>query len=215
MYVQIVTPLTLYLHPKLVFGELQLWRLVTNCLYLGNPDFRLFLRLYGIVECCKMLEEKSFRGRSADFFYMMLFGVMVLTGIVLGGRIVPSVSASFAGIYYLSDSLVIMMVYLWSKYNPSIPIGFILFTCTSAYLPWVLLGISIFVGASPLVELLGIVAGHAYYFLEDIYPRMTGRRPLKTPAFIKAWFADDEFMRPATHVRLAPPAPQDELIRDE
>ena len=31
-------------------------------------------------------------------------------------------------------------------------------------------------------------AGHAYYFLEDVYPRMTGRRPLKTPGFVKAMF---------------------------
>lgn len=37
----------------------------------------------------------------------------------------------------------------------------------------------------------GMIAGHVYYFLEDVYPRMTGRRPLKTPSFIKALFADD------------------------
>jgi Derlin-2/3 len=36
-----------------------------------------------------------------------------------------------------------------------------------------------------------MIAGHVYYFLEDVYPRMTGRRPLKTPSFIKALFADD------------------------
>jgi Derlin-2/3 len=36
-----------------------------------------------------------------------------------------------------------------------------------------------------------MIAGHLYYFLEDVYPRMTGRRPLKTPPFIKALFADD------------------------
>ena len=37
----------------------------------------------------------------------------------------------------------------------------------------------------------GMIAGHVYYFLEDVYPRMTGRRPLRTPSFIKALFADD------------------------
>lgn len=39
--------------------------------------------------------------------------------------------------------------------------------------------------------------GHAYYFLEDVYPRMTGRRPLKTPSFIQAMFLVDEPIRPA------------------
>ena len=43
-------------------------------------------------------------------------------------------------------------------------------------------------GSSPVVDLLGMGAGHAYYFLEDVYPRMTGRRPLKTPSVIKALF---------------------------
>ncbi len=33
-------------------------------------------------------------------------------------------------------------------------------------------------------------AGHCYYFLEDVYPRMTGRRPLKTPGVIKALFPE-------------------------
>ena len=37
-------------------------------------------------------------------------------------------------------------------------------------------------------------AGHAYYFLEDVYPRMSGRRPLKTPSLITAMFP-----RPDTH----------------
>ncbi len=39
-------------------------------------------------------------------------------------------------------------------------------------------------------------AGHAYYFLEDVYPRMTGRRVLKTPGFIKALFPTDEAIPP-------------------
>jgi hypothetical protein len=47
---------------------------------------------------------------------------------------------------------------------------------------------------------LFVVAGHAYYFLEDVYPRMTGRRPLKTPGFIQAMFPVDEPIRPAADV---------------
>jgi Derlin-2/3 len=60
----------------------------------------------------------------------------------------------------------------------------------------------------------GMIAGHAYYFLEDVYPRMTGRRPLKTPSLIKALFADDPVVvaRPA-NVRFAAPQPE-ELHQD-
>lgn len=35
-------------------------------------------------------------------------------------------------------------------------------------------------------------AGHAYYFLEDVYPSMTNRRVLKTPGFIRALFPADD-----------------------
>ena len=35
-----------------------------------------------------------------------------------------------------------------------------------------LLGFSTMLGSSPLVDALGLGAGHAYYFLEDVYPRM-------------------------------------------
>ena len=58
-----------------------------------------------------------------------------------------------------------------------------------------------------------MIAGHAYYFLEEVYPRMTNRRPLKTPSFIKALFADEPVVvaaRPA-NVRFAPPAADDVL----
>jgi len=59
-----------------------------------------------------------------------------------------------------------------------------------------------------------MIAGHSYYYLEDVYPRMTGRRPLKTPAFIKSLFADDNVVvTQQANARFAPPPPQD-LHRD-
>jgi hypothetical protein len=39
-------------------------------------------------------------------------------------------------------------------------------------------------GGSPLAELCGIVAGHFYFFFEDIIPRTKGYRLLQTPSFM-------------------------------
>jgi len=53
--------------------------------------------------------------------------------------------------------------------------------------------------------------GHAYYFLEDVYPRMAhGRRPLKTPGFVKALFPADQIQssRPTAAPAAAPAAAQ-------
>ncbi|XP_023155825.1 derlin-2.1 isoform X1 [Zea mays] len=171
---EIISPYHLYLNPKLVVQHYEIWRLVTNFLYFRKMDLDFLFHMFFLARYCKLLEENSFRGRTADFFYMLLFGATVLTSIVLIGGMIPYISETFARILFLSNSLTFMMVYVWSKHNPFIHMSFLgLFTFTAAYLPW------------------GMIAGHVYYFLEDVYPRMTGRRPLKTPSFIKALFADD------------------------
>lgn len=59
-----------------------------------------------------------------------------------------------------------------------------LFTFTAPYLPWVILGFGVLLGQSPIYDLLGVVVGHLYYFLEDVYPEVSGRKLLKTPAFM-------------------------------
>ena len=57
------------------------------------------------------------------------------------------------------------------------------------YLPWVLMVFSFLLGKSITVELLGMVVGHFYYFLEDVSPNKSGGiRILKTPRFLSAIF---------------------------
>lgn len=74
------------------------------------PDLDFLFHMFFLARYCKLLEENSFRGRTADFFYMLLFGATVLTGIVLLGGMIPYVSESFAKIIFLSNSLTFMMV---------------------------------------------------------------------------------------------------------
>ncbi|XP_076923031.1 derlin-2.2-like [Bidens hawaiensis] len=202
---EIISPKHLYLNPMLVVEKYQIWRLVTNFLYFRKMDLNFLFHMFFLSRYCKLLEENSFRGRTADFFYMLLFGATVLTTSVIVGGMIPYLSESFANIFFLSNSLTFMMVYVWCKQNPLIHMSFLgIFTFTAGYLPWVLLGFSVLVGASVWVDFLGMIAGHAYYFLEDVYPKMTGRRPLKTPSFIQALFADEPVVvaRPA-EVRFA------------
>ncbi|XP_020245125.1 derlin-2.2-like [Asparagus officinalis] len=106
-------------------------------------DLDFLFHMFFLARYCKLLEENSFRGWTADFFYMLLFGATTLTGIVLLGGMIPFVSEKFAGIVFLSNSLTFMMVYVWSKHNPFIHMSFlVLFTFTATYLPW-LLGFSL------------------------------------------------------------------------
>ena len=74
------------------------------------PDLDFMFHMFFLARYCKLLEENSFRGRTADFFYMLLFGATVLTSIVIVGGNIPYLSESFAKIIFLSNSLTFMMV---------------------------------------------------------------------------------------------------------
>ena len=61
------------------------------------------------------------------------------------------------------------MVYVWGRRNQYVNMSFLgLFSFTAPYLPWVLLIFSVMLGSSPVVDLLGMAAGHVYYFFEDV-----------------------------------------------
>lgn len=74
------------------------------------PDLDFLFHMFFLARYCKLLEETSFRGRTADFFFMLLFGGSLLTGIVLLGGMFQMVSVSLAKIIFLSSSLTFMMV---------------------------------------------------------------------------------------------------------
>uniref|UniRef100_K3WLS1 Derlin n=1 Tax=Globisporangium ultimum (strain ATCC 200006 / CBS 805.95 / DAOM BR144) TaxID=431595 RepID=K3WLS1_GLOUD len=172
----LVSPFSLYFNFNLIFFKGQVWRLLTNFLFFGlfSIDFLFHI----------LLEEGSFRGRTADFLYMLLLGATVM--ILL---------APFVNIHFLGSPLTFMMVYLWGRRNEHVRMSFLgLFPFTAPYLPWVLLSFSILLGNSATTDLIGIVVGHIYYFLEDVYPTIASirgwktQRPLATPRILKYLF---------------------------
>lgn len=93
---------------------------------------------------------------------------------------------------FLGPSLTFMVVYVWARRNQFVRLSlFGLFTFTAPYLPWVLVGLDMLLGASPVKDLLGIFAGHIYYFFEDVYPRMNnGFKLLATPSLLVHIFGE-------------------------
>jgi len=43
-------------------------------------------------------------------------------------------------------------------------------------------------GGLPISELCGIVVGHLYFFLADVYPAQGGPRLISTPQLLREWF---------------------------
>ena len=63
----------------ILISFLQLWRLVTNFMYFGTIGFHFLFNMIFTYRYCRMLEEGSFRGRTADFLFMFIFGGTVMT----------------------------------------------------------------------------------------------------------------------------------------
>lgn len=159
----------------LITKNYQIWRVVTTFLFFGPIGFNFLFNMIFTYRYCRMLEEGSFRGRTADFVLMMMFGAACML-----------VSTLFCSLPFLGQAFTIMIVYVWARRNPFIRMNFFGFTFHAPYLPWVLLGFSFLLGNSVLVDLLGIAVGHTYFFLEDVFPQRSGGvRILKTPQFLK------------------------------
>eukprot|EP00887_Chlorella_sp_A99_P005582 scaffold1.g5582.t1 len=185
---EVITPFHIYFNSRLILQKREFWRVLTNFFYFGNLGLDFFFHMFFLVRYSKSLEEGSFRNRTADFLWMLLFGAGLLVAV-----------APFVNIQFLGSSLSFMMVYVWGRRHQYVNLSFLgIFTFTAPYLPWVLLGFSTMLGSSPLVDALGMAAGHAYYFLEDVYPRMVlGRRPLRTPAIVCALFPQQQAIHAA------------------
>lgn len=191
VHLEIVTPFQLYFNPILILRHYQLWRLGTTFLFFGTFGFNFLFNMIFTYRYCRMLEEGSFRGRSADFIMMFLFGGVVMI-----------VFAFFVNLLFLGQAFTIMLVYVWSRRNPFIRMNFFgILNFQAPYLPWVLLGFSVLIGNTIWVDLMGIVVGHIYYFLEDVFPdQINGFHLLKTPQFLKNIF--DEPMEDADYTAL-------------
>nr|CAG4645778.1 EOG090X0CFQ [Lynceus sp. MCZ IZ 141354] len=177
----IVTPFQLYFNPILIIERWQLWRLVTPFLFFGTFGFNFMFNMIFTYRYCRMLEERSFRGRTADFVYMFIVGGLATI-----------VCAFFGNLLFLGHSFTTMLVYVWARRNPFIRMNFFgIMPFRAPYLPWVLLCFSLVLGNNVSVDLLGIAIGHLYFYLEDVFPNQrNGRRLLKTPRILKQLFDD-------------------------
>jgi Derlin-2/3 len=112
---------------------------------------------------------------------MLLFGIFNI-----------SLVASYVDVHFLGSALTFMMTYVWGRRNEDVRMSFLGFlTFHAPYLPWVMLGLSVLIGNSITMDLIGICVGHAYYFLEFVYPVMADirgwkvKRIMEPPFFIR------------------------------
>ncbi|KAK8858837.1 hypothetical protein IAR55_003067 [Kwoniella newhampshirensis] len=186
---QVVSPLQLYFSWKTAVGNMQLWRFVTTFLYFGPLSLDLAFHLFFIMRYSRLLEENSFSNRKADYVWLLFLCSIFLL------LITP-----FLTLPLLASSLAFALVYIWSRRNPSIKMSlFGVVTITAPYLPLCLVGFSWLLQGgfqAAIGDIVGILAGHTYVFLQDYWPRemwsTTGQGEIQTPAPVKRMFGQAE-----------------------
>lgn len=176
---ELVSPFQLYFNPIVIVQQYQIWRLVTTFLYFGTFGFNFLFNIIFTYKYCRMLEEGSFRGKTADFVMMFIFGAVCMIFF-----------AFFVNLLFLGHALTLMFVYVWSRRTPFVRMNFFgLLNFNAPLLPWFLLGFSVLLGNVIWVDLIGMAVGHMYYFAEDVFPNQRGGfRIIKTPNFLKKLF---------------------------
>jgi Derlin-2/3 len=179
-YMEYVSPLTLYYNSDLILQKGQYWRIFTSFLFFGTFSLDFFFHLYFVTRYSRLLEEGYFRGRAADFLFMLFFGAVLLLATTTYFDV-------FSRVKFLGHPLSFMMVYIWSRdpENAYIRMNFFVLDFNAPILPWVMLGFSLLLGSPIETDLLGIIVGHCYYYLEHVYPRVAEIRqwPIKKLIF--------------------------------
>ena len=118
--------------------------------------------------------ENHFQNKEADLATLLIFNAV--TSILFGW---------LANEYMIMQTTyVFSIMYVWSKFEPDIPMSFWGFPIKSGNLPWVLIAFHVLTGGSPFGDLVGVASGHTYVYLKMIVPTSHGYDLLKTPGWI-------------------------------
>ncbi len=174
----------------------QLWRLGTCFFYWGRLSFQFLINMMLLYRYSTALETTIYEGRKADYVFFLTFCAAFL---LLSTALLPNP--------ILSTGLLSSILYLWSRKNPDLEMSFMFgLRFKAIYLPWVLCAFKLLQGGMPIAELVGIVVGHLWYFITDLYPLQSGRILLKTPQFLYDIFPSPYAPRPAASDNDAPRA---------
>jgi len=144
---------------------------------------KFLFEMMWLLQYGNILETQTFQFQPADMVAMLLFGAVTLTAASLA---IPSL-----GLYFIASPLVFMLLYVYSRNFPNQQVSIMgLFQVQSFYLPFAFLAITVVMGGNPVFDIAGIVVGHLWWFLTELYPAQGGTNLLATPEWLKSVVAN-------------------------
>ena len=163
---KIINGLSLLLNFQLIIQHHNFWRLFSHLFYFGETGIKSIFYIFFFSRYSKALESFSFQGRGMEYLYLLLTGNSLMLLMKLFVR-----EATFLG-----PGITFMVVYIWGKKNAQQQINLVnLIHIKGSSLPLILMVSSWFLRQKTLKsDIMGVIAGHLYFYLEEIYPRLNG-----------------------------------------
>jgi len=191
---EILDPMLLFLNWPLVINKLQVWRLFTSVTFFGTFSFQFIFQLYFFSSFSSKLENNEIFQQPGDYLFFLMVIILLLD-------VVSLVLAWPAGFPTLGPSLVFAILYYWSRREPYAELNFFSFAIKGYQFPFCLVFFQLLIGGNIWADLLGLAAGHIYYFIKEVVPQTYGYTLIKTPSFLVNFMA--QYSAPAAPQRPA------------
>jgi len=173
-----LNPMYLYFDWTNITNKFEIWRFATSSCFAGGFDIKTLMRLHMLLTFSRQYEEggpfnTGGGGGSADYAFALVFGIAMccLTYPLLMGYI----SSIFC------RNMISFVMYLWSRRNATASATLWVVPVPALYVPFAYLALEMLMGHGYFDILHGILIGHMYYFLVDVYPSVYGKDILRTP----------------------------------
>ena len=171
----------IFLDYQLVFNNFQIWRLFTNILFVGGFSSSFLFFLIMIYLRFKEVEQNAIVLRVYAKFIMMLFYLLLFLNIInICSYKIFDIKPGFT----LAQQLLLAFIYIDSKREPQKTINLYFLPIKNALYPYALIVFNIVSGQGIYDNIVGIIAGNVYYFLEDVLPVQKNIKLLKIPKFL-------------------------------
>jgi Derlin-2/3 len=153
-----------------------IWRVLSSMLFLGQFSFGFVMQLYFFTHFGSRLETNARFPRPGDYvYYIFIMATLV--------SLMSLLVAWPRGYALTGPSVIFAMIYYWSRLEPEAPLSVWGFQVKGFQLPFALIFLSLLMGGDIWKDIVGLAAGHVYYFVKDILPLEYKVDILRTPRF--------------------------------
>jgi len=176
---EVINPVLLILNWQLIMQKMQLWRIFTSVFFFGPFSFNLIFQLYFFTSFGTKLERNEiFDSFPGEYLLFMIMQIVLLSLLSL-------LLAYPTGLPMLGPSLVFAIIYYWSRREPYATLSFFSFNIKGYQFPFALMFFQMLMGGSIWGDLLGLGAGHIYYFLKEVVPQEYGYKWVQAPVWMQ------------------------------